>query len=161
MASKTQGDKEREILVTVWKEFRETVRNFDRTLTSLRIYSLVFAGVLMSISTNFFMNKRIDAAVIAAGATIALIFVVGFLERHYRGFLVTTSDAAIELEKMIRENIHKDLGIDLCENTMVSWIIKQRRESYNWFMKNAHVLMYVFLVLANIVLIIFFLVLGR
>ena len=120
----------------------------------------MFAGVLMSISTNFFMNKRIDAAVIAAGATIALILVVGFLERHYRGFLVTTSDAAIELEKMIRENIHKDLGIDLCENTMVSWIIKQRRESYNWFMKNAHVLMYVFLVLANIVLIIFFLVLG-
>ena len=161
MASKTKLDKEREILVTVWKECRETVRNFDRTLTSLRIYSLVFAGALMGISTTFFMNDRIDAAVITAGATIALIAVVGFLERHYRGFLVTTSDTAIELEKMIRENVHKEIGIDLCQNTMISWVIKQRRESYGWFMKNAHVLMYVFLGAANFALIVFFLALAR
>jgi len=167
MTSQAQLNTERHVLETEWKECRRTIRNFDRTLTTLRIASLTFAAALNSISANFFVNKRSDAAIIVTIAAFVLILFVFYLERHYRGFLLVTVDRAKALEDRL-QNVYKGLNVNVeaikihikCEETseMISKIIQRERESYPFHLKEAHTLIYVFLELANIILIAIFLV---
>jgi len=167
MASKAQPKIEKDVLQMEWKECRQTVRNIDKILTTLRIYSLAVTAALMGIATNFFVNKRSDAAVIATLATIALVTVEFCLERHYRGFLLVTVNRAVALEHRLKD-VYKNLNVDLDKvekisvdctetNVMISELIKKKRESYNWFWKEAHRLIYILLLLSNIALLIFFL----
>jgi len=157
---------EKEILQKEWKECRETVRNFDRTLTMLRISSLAFVATLISVSTSLFMDEKSLAAFLTMfGASLLTLFVY-YLERHYRGFLIVTVNRAIRLEHRLKE-IFKNRGVDLdklkirvaCRETseMLSGVIKERRESYHWYTKEAHGLIYVFLEILNIVLLVIFL----
>jgi len=166
MASKAQPVVERDVLETEWKECRETIRNFDKTLTTLRIASLTFAAALMSISTTFFVHQRIDAARIVAFSAFFLILFVFYLERHYRGFLLVTVDRAIALERRLQE-VYKALNINVgeikisvkCKETsaMISGIIQEQRESYSWYLKEAHALIYILLLFFSGVLLVIFL----
>jgi len=165
MATVAQLFTERRILEREWKECRETIRNFDRTLTTLRIASLTFAAALMGIATNFFMYKARDAASIVGVVVLFLIFFVFYLERHYRGFLLVTVDRAMALERRLQE-VYKASNIDVdkikipvkCKETsaMISGVIREKRESYPLYEKEAHTLIYIFLMLASIILVIIF-----
>ena len=166
MASRAQLVTEKGILEREWKECRQTIRNFDRTLTTLRIASLTFAAALMGISTNFFVNQRRDAAFIVTTGAFFLIFFVFYLERHYRGFLLVTVDRARALERRLQE-VYKALNINIdiitisvkCRETsaMISEVIREKRESYPLYQKEAHTLIYAFLELANIILLLIYL----
>jgi len=172
MVSKAQPLLERDILETEWKECRKTIRNLDGNLTTLRVYSLIVAVAVMNISTSFFANKRSDAASIATCVTLALIFVVLCLERHYRGYLLITVERAIALEKKLKDVYKKqplqtnldELKISVgCKetNAMITEIIKEKHDSYNWFWKNAHALVYYVLIAFNVVLLVIFNVLSK
>lgn len=159
-------DLEREILQKEWKECRETIRNFDRTLTMLRISSLAFVATLIGVSTSFFVDEKSPAASLTMFGAIILTLFVYYLERHYRGFLITTVDRGIRLEHRLKE-VFKKRGVDLdnlkirvdCKETseMISGAIKKRRESYPWYWREAHKLIYVFLEVVNISLFVIFL----
>lgn len=163
---KEKSDLEIEILQKEWKECRETIRNFDRTLTLLRISSLAFATTLIGVSTNFFVGKKSHAASLTMFGAILLTLFVYYLERHYRGFLITTVDRGIKLEHRLKEAFKKR-GVDLdklkirvdCKETseMISGAIKERRESYPWYWKEAHKLIYVLLEVLNIIVFAIFL----
>jgi len=168
VTSKAPAELERDVLETEWKECRETIRNFDRNLTTLRVYSLIAILALMGVSTDLFARGRSDAALIATGVTMALVSVVLFLERHYRGYLLITVDRAIALEKKLKGVYKKQpLQADLdqlkirvaCKETsaMITEVIKEGHDSYNWFVRNAHILVYIILILSNFALLIIFL----
>lgn len=166
--SKAQAELERDILETEWKECRETIRNFDRNLTTLRVYSLIVTVALMGVSADFFAKGRTEAALLVAFVTLALVFVVFFLERHYRGYLLITVERAIALEKRLRSVYKKrpmetdldelSISIDCKKKTkaMITEVIKERHESYNFFWKYAHVLVFGVLLILSFVLLIFF-----
>ena len=176
MASKAKAKLEKDILEMEWKECRETIRNFDRTLSSFRIYSVLITLALMSIATELFIRSKIHEASIVELVTIAVIGVVFYLERHYRGFLLITVDRAIAIEDRLREHVYQTLGVNLNINElkvdvvrgviwkkhdpspkMISGLITKKRGSYNLFMKNAHWLLYFLLLLFNFLLLAFFL----
>jgi hypothetical protein len=168
--SKAQAELERAILETEWKECRETIRNFDRNLTSLRVYSLVVTVALMGVSADFFAKGRIEAALTVASVAVALVFVVLFLERHYRGYLLIAVERAIALERRLR-SVYKrqpmqtdldldDLSISIdCKKktkAMITEVIKERHDSYNFFWKHAHALVFVVLLFLGLALLIIF-----
>jgi len=165
--TKTQAEFEREILETEWKECRETIRNFDKNLTTLRVYSLIVTVALMGVSTDFFAKGRTEAAWLVTFVTLALVFVVLCLERHYRGYLVVSVERAIVLENRLRTVYKKtpmqtdldelSMSID-CKETraMLTEVIKERHNSYNIFWKYAHILVFVVLLIFNFALLIFF-----
>jgi len=163
---KERLDLEIEILQKEWKECRETIRNFDGTLTLLRISSLAFAATLIGVSTNFFVAEKSHAASLTMFGAILLILFVYYLERHYRGFLIITVERGIRLEHRLKE-VFKKRGVDLdklkirvdCKETseMISGAIKERRESYPWYWREAHKWIYVFLEIVNIILFVIFL----
>ena len=163
---KEKSDLEIEILQEEWKECRETIRNFDRTLTLLRVSSLAFVATLIGVSTNFFVGKNSYAASLTMFGAILLTLFVYYLERHYRGFLITTVDRGIRLEHRLKE-VFKKRGVDLdklkihvdCKeiSEMISGAIKERRESYPWCWREAHKLIYIFLEAVNISLFVIFL----
>lgn len=171
--SKTQAKLERDILETEWKECRETIRNFDRNLTTLRVYSLIVTVALMGVSADFFAKGRPDAALVVTGATLALVFVVLCLERHYRGYLLITVERAIALEKRLRSVYKKQpmqtdldelsISIDCKKKTsaMITEVIKERHELYNILWKNAHILVFYVLLIFNFVLLVYFISLVK
>lgn len=166
--SKTQAKLERDIFETEWKECRETIRNFDRNLTTLRVYSLIVTVALMGVSADFFAKSRIDAAFTVALVTFVLVSVVLCLERHYRGYLLITVERAIALEKRLRSVYKKqpmqtdldELSISIdCKrktNAMITEVIKERHESYSFFWKHAHILVFGVLLILSSALLIFF-----
>ena len=167
MTDKSQAELEKDVLETEWKECRETIRNLDRNLTTLRVYSLIVAVALMGVSTDFFAKDKPDAGFWVAVLTLVLISTVGCLERHYRGYLLTAVERAIALENKLRSVYKKqpiqtdldELSISIdCRKTraMITEVIKERHDSYNFFWKQAHILVYAVLIIANVALIIFF-----
>lgn len=161
MDGKAQTDLEKEklnlkveILQKEWKECRETVRNFDTTLSWHRLYSVIVVLALLGIATDVFIEGNALPAIITTLVTLPFIVVVFFLERHYRGFMHITVKRARRLEKGLKD-VYKKLGVDLekitihidCEETsaMISEVITKKRDTYNWFKKEAHTLIYVFL----------------
>lgn len=166
--AKTQAELERDILETEWKECRETIRNQDKNLTTLRVYSLIVTVALMGVSADFFAKGRTDAALAIAVVTLALVFVVLCLERHYRGYLLITVERAIALERRLRSVYKKQpmqtdldelsISIDCKKKTeaMITEVIKERHDSYNPFWKHAHILVFVVLLILSVALIIFF-----
>ena len=166
--SKPQAVLERDILETEWKECRESIRNFDRNLTTLRVYSLIVTVALMGVSADFFAKDRIDAAFTVALVTLALVFVVFFLERHYRGYLLITVERAIAIEKRLRSVYKKqpmqtdldELSISInCKKktkAMITEVIKERHDLYGVLRRNAHLLLFVVLFVFDFALLIFF-----
>jgi len=173
--SKTQAELERDILETEWKECRETIRNFDRNLTTLRVYSLIVTVALMGVSADFFAKGRTEAALMVTGVTLALVIVVFFLERHYRGYLLITVERAIALEKRLRSVYKKqpmqtDLDLDaltICidckkkTKAMITEVIKERHDLYGILRKNAHLLLFVVLLISDFLLLFFLFSLAR
>lgn len=163
---KTTTQVERDILENEWKECRETVRNFDRTLSWHRVYSIIVIVALMGIATDLFIRSNAVAALITGIATLFLLVIVFFLERHYRDFMLVTVQRAIRLEEELKR-VYKDLGVDLekitiqvdCEQThaMISDVIKKKRGRYHYFKREAHTLMYVFLGIVCLCLTLYFL----
>ena len=166
--TKKQAELERDILETEWKECRETIRNFDRNLTTLRVYSLIVTVALMGVSADFFARGRTEAACLVALVTLVLVFVVFCLERHYRGYLLITVERAIALEKRLRTVYKKQpmqtdldeliISIDCKGKTraMITEVIKKRHDLYNILWKNAHKLVFVALFIFNLALLVYF-----
>lgn len=166
MTNQAQPDIERHILETEWKECRRTIRNFDSTLSWHRIYSIIAVGALLGIATDLFTKSNAFGAIIIAFATLLLIVIVFLLERHYRDFMLTAVDRAIRLEEELKR-LYKDQGVDLgkitihigCKDTsaMISGVIKEKRSTYYYFKREAHILTYAFLFLACSLLLAYFL----
>ena len=169
--TKKQAELERDILETEWKECRETIRNFDRNLTTLRVYSLIVTVALMGVSADFFARGRTEAALLVALVTLALIVVVFFLERHYRGYLLITVERAITLERRLRSVYKKQpmqtdldldelsISIDCKKQTkaMITEVIKERHDLYGILRRNAHLLLFVVLLIFDFLLLLLFL----
>jgi hypothetical protein len=146
------GDR-RDIILEEWKECRASIREFDRTVTHLRSYTVLVTIALMAIGA-FLASPR---GLVVEALALAFLFAEYYLATHYRGYLHAVVKRAIALEKLLKPVISPKIVLEGHGTTgMLSEVIAvQRENAYGFLVAEAHNLLYLLLYAVDSALIIF------
>ena len=152
-----------DILFEEWKQCRASIREFDRTVTHLRSYTVLVTIALLAIGGFFASNQQTNRGLVIEALALAFLFAEYFLATHYRGYLHAVVKRAEALENLLIpfnspriELYEDDEGIKRGTNGMLTEIIGvQRENAYGFLVAEAHNLLYLLLYGVDSALIIF------
>ncbi len=149
-----------DIILEEWKECRASIREFDRTVTHLRSYTVLVTIALLAIGGFFASTQQSTRGLVIEALALAFLFAEYYLATHYRGYLHAVVRRATELENLLKPAISpKSPTIVLDGNPtdgMLTEVISvQAKNAYGFLVAEAHNLLYLLLFGVDSALIIF------
>ena len=151
-----------DILFEEWKQCRASIREFDRTVTHLRSYTVLVTIALLAIGGFFASNQQTNRGLVIEALALAFLFAEYYLATHYRGYLHAVVNRAEMLESLLRPAIsprivlYERKGEKIVTSGMLTEVIGvQRENAYGFLVAEAHKLLYLLLYGVDSALIIF------
>ena len=151
-----------DILFEEWKQCRASIREFDRTVTHLRSYTVLVTIALLAIGGFFASNQQTARGLVIEALALAFLFAEYYLATHYRGYLHAVVKRAEKLETLLmpsnspRIDLYRENRTMKGTNGMLTEVIGvQRENAYGFLVAEAHKLLYLLLYGVDSALVIF------